>query len=119
MTPVPHQPDHPTPLRLLHVEDSESDAALVQRALTRGGFALTAHRVETADDMRAALRDASWDAVIADYQLPAFTATAALQVLHETTLDLPFIVVSGTIGEDIAVAVMRAGAHDYVMKDRL
>ena len=104
---------------MLHVEDSESDAGLVQRALARSGFAVQAERVETADDMRRHLRDHAWDIVIADYQLPQFNAMGALQVLNESGIDLPFVVVSGTIGEDIAVAVMRAGAHDYVMKDRL
>jgi PAS domain S-box-containing protein len=104
---------------MLHVEDSESDAGLVQRALVRSGFDVQAVRVETADDMRRHLRDHAWDIVIADYQLPQLNAMGALQVLHESGLDLPFVVVSGTIGEDIAVAVMRAGAHDYVMKDRL
>ena len=104
---------------MLHVEDSESDAGLVQRALVRSGFDVQAVRVETADAMRRHLRDHAWDIVIADYQLPQLNAMGALQVLHESGLDLPFVVVSGTIGEDIAVAVMRAGAHDYVMKDRL
>ncbi|MFN7979151.1 MAG: response regulator [Vicinamibacterales bacterium] len=109
----------PRALRMLHVEDSESDAGLVQRALVRSGFAIDAVRVETADEMRQSLRDGAWDIVIADFQLPTFNAMGALQVLHESGRDLPFVVVSGTIGEDIAVAVMRAGAHDYVMKDRL
>ena len=116
--PLPVVPP-PRALRVLHVEDSESDAGLVQRALARGGFAVEATRVESADDMRARLRDQSWDIVIADFHLPQFSAMGALKVLRESGLDLPFVVVSGTIGEDIAVTVMRAGAHDYVMKDRL
>ncbi len=116
--PLPVLPP-PRALRMLHVEDSESDAGLVQRALDRSGFVVDAVRVETADEMRAQLQHRAWDIVIADFQLPQFNAMGALQVLHESGRDLPFLVVSGTIGEDIAVAVMRAGAHDYVMKDRL
>ena len=115
----PATPATPRPLHVLHVEDSESDAGLVQRALVRSGFAVEAVRVETADEMRQGLRDRTWDIVIADYHLPQINAMGALQVLRESGLDLPFVVVSGTIGEDIAVAVMRAGAHDYVMKDQL
>ncbi len=111
----PATPATPRPLHVLHVEDSESDAGLVQRALVRSGFAVEAVRVETADEMRQGLRDRTWDIVIADYHLPQINAMGALQVLRESGLDLPFVVVSGTIGEDIAVAVMRAGAHGVLV----
>jgi PAS domain S-box-containing protein len=106
-------------LRILHVEDRESDASLVQRILEKAGLCVYSERVEDAVEMRAALTKQSWDAIICDYALPDFDAPAALQVAHETGLDIPFIVVSGTIGEDIAVDMMRGGAHDYLMKDRL
>jgi diguanylate cyclase (GGDEF)-like protein/PAS domain S-box-containing protein len=106
-------------LRVLHVEDSESDAAMVQRVLQRGGHAVRALRIETEREMRAALRDQVWDLIIADYRLPKFDAPAALQTVRDTGLDIPFIVVSGTIGEELAVEMMRAGANDYLMKDNL
>ena len=108
-----------TPLRVLLIEDSESDAALVIRQLEKADYAVTVERVETAAQMTAALEKQAWDCVIADYQLPQFDAPAALAVLQATGLDLPFIVVSGTIGEETAVALMKAGAHDYLMKDKL
>jgi len=108
-----------TPLRVLLVEDSESDAALIVRQLGMAGYAVSQERVETAGQMRAALEGPEWDIVIADYNLPAFDAPAALVILQQTGLDLPFIIVSGHIGEETAVALMRAGAHDYLMKDHL
>jgi PAS domain S-box-containing protein len=107
------------PVRVLLVEDHEEDAALVERELKRGGFAPDILRVETAEEMRAALRDRSWDVVVADYNLPRFSALGALELLRETGIDLPFIIVSGGIGEEIAAAAMKAGAHDYLMKDTL
>jgi len=106
-------------LRVLQVEDSESDAALIVRLLQKAGYDVHAERVEDAATMRAALTRQTWGVIVADYQLPGFDAPAALEVLHETGLDLPFIVVSGTIGEDLAVAMMKAGAHDYLMKGNL
>jgi signal transduction histidine kinase len=108
-----------TPLRVLLVEDSESDAALIVRQLGMAGYAVSQERVETAGQMRTALEGPEWDIVIADYHLPTFDAPAALGILQQTGLDLPFIIVSGHIGEETAVALMRAGAHDYVMKDRM
>jgi signal transduction histidine kinase len=107
------------PLRVLMVEDSEDDALLLLRELRRGGFKPSAERVETEEAMRAALERQPWDLTIADYALPRFSAPAALAVLRETGRDLPFIVVSGKIGEETAVAMMKAGAHDYIMKDHL
>jgi diguanylate cyclase (GGDEF)-like protein len=106
-------------LRLLLIEDSEDDAALVVRALTRGGYDVTAERVDTPAALRAALDRQSWDVTIADYTMPGFSGTAALQILRERDADLPFIFVSGTIGEDSAVAAMKVGAHDYIMKGNL
>lgn len=108
-----------TPLSILHVEDSADDAELTLLALTRSGFDLRAHRVEDADAMRHALASQTFDIVISDYALPHFDAPSALKVLQESGLDIPFIVVSGTIGENVAVLMMRAGAHDYILKDNL
>ena len=106
-------------LRVLHVEDSEDDALLVLRELRRAGWKVEAERVETADAMGAALDRSVWNVVLADYALPRFSAPAALAVLRAKGLDLPFIIVSGAVGEEAAVAAMKAGAHDYVMKGSL
>jgi PAS domain S-box-containing protein len=106
-------------LRILMIEDSAIDAKLVVQELQRTGHPLEFERAETAGEMRAALDRTTWDAVIADWTMPKFTASAALAILKEKGLDLPFIIVSGTIGEETAVEAMRAGAHDYVLKDRL
>ena len=106
-------------LNVLLVEDSESDAALVVRTLRKAGYDVREKRVESGDDMRSALDRQAWDAVICDYHMPQFTAQAALALVQQTGLDLPFIVVSGAMGEDVAVAMMKAGAHDYLMKDKL
>ncbi len=106
-------------LRMLIVEDSENDLLLLLRELRRGGYVLDYVRVETAVEMQAALDRQTWDIVIADYTLPRFSAPAALQLLQQQHQDLPFIIVSGTIGEETAVAAMKAGAHDYLLKDNL
>src|SRR6266478_2318632 len=106
-------------LAILLVEDSEGDALLISRRIQRAGYDLTFKRVDTADTMLAALGERSWDVILSDYVMPNFSAPAALKVLKNSGLDLPFIVVSGAIGEDTAVAIMRAGAHDYLMKDNL
>lgn len=106
-------------LRVLIVEDSEDDTLLLVRELRRGGYTLNYVRVDTADGMEAALNQQSWDIVIADYSLPSFSGLEALKLLLRRKLDLPFIIVSGTIGEDIAVAAMKAGAHDYLIKGNL
>ena len=108
-----------TPLRVLMVEDSESDAGLITRRLQQAGYDLVHERVETAAAMRTALAQPDWDIVLADYQMPQFSAPAALEILKASGLDLPFIIVSATIGEERAVALMKAGAHDYVMKHNL
>ncbi|HKQ67995.1 MAG TPA: response regulator [Polyangiaceae bacterium] len=106
-------------LRALLVEDNEDDAELVLRTLHRSGYDVTHRRVLTESDMRAALRDEPWEIVVSDYSLPSFDAPSALRVLTESGLDLPFIVVSGTIGEETAVAILKAGAHDFLLKDQL
>jgi len=108
-----------TPLRTLFIEDSEDDAELLLRELRRGGYNVTFERVDTAAAMRAALAEKSWDIVISDFSMPQFNGLAALEILQQSTLDLPFIIISGSIGEATAVAVMKAGAHDYLMKDNL
>jgi diguanylate cyclase (GGDEF)-like protein len=107
------------PLRVLLVEDSDLDAAHLMMELRRGGFEPESHRVELADEFASALRDRAWDAVICDYHLPRFNAPEALEQFRLAGLDIPFIVVSGAIGEETAVELMRAGAHDYLLKHRL
>ena len=106
-------------MRLLHVEDSLNDAALTERFLTRAGYEVHSRRVIDEQDMRAALARQAWDIIIADHRLPEFDAPSALAVLKESGLDIPFIVVSGAMGEELAVAMMRAGAQDYLLKDNL
>ena len=104
-------------LRVLHIEDSLSDSALTERSLAKAGYEVVSERVVNAHEMRAALAKYPWDLIIADYRLPDFDAPSALSVLQESGLDIPFIVVSGAIGEELAVAIMKAGAHDYLLKD--
>src|SRR5437773_7993169 len=106
-------------LRVLIVEDSAADTELILRSLRAGGFTPLYERVETAEAMRQALARQPWAVVLSDYSLPHFDAPAALAVVRATAPDVPFIVVSGSVGEDTAVAVMQAGAADYIMKDRL
>ena len=101
------------------IEDSEDDAVLLEIELQRAGYAPACHRVETPEALRAALERQGWDLVISDYRLPRFDGLAALALVKEKGLDLPFIIVSGFITEETAVAAMKAGAHDYVMKDNL
>jgi PAS domain S-box-containing protein len=106
-------------LRVLVVEDSEDDMLLMLRELRRGGYTLNSVRVDTPASMQTALDRQSWDVVIADYTLPAFNAPDALKLLQNQQQDIPFIIVSGTIGEETAVAAMKAGAHDYITKGNL
>jgi two-component system cell cycle sensor histidine kinase/response regulator CckA len=106
-------------LRVLMVEDSPTDAKLVLEALRGAGRTIDFERVETADAMRAALAQKTWDLVISDWSMPKFSGLKALAVLRDTELEIPFLIVSGTIGEETAVDAMRAGADDYVLKDRL
>jgi len=106
-------------LRVLLVEDSEDDALLLMRQLRLGGYEPECSRVESADEMDSALEQQTWDVVIIDYSMPRFDALAALDLLKEKRIDIPSIVVSGTIGEETAVDTMKRGAHDYIMKDNL
>jgi len=107
------------PIRILIVEDSEDDMVLVMHELRRGGYEPFFERVERAESMAASLGKGHWDLVIANYVLPSFSGLEALRVLQRTGEDLPFIIVSGTIGEETAVEAMKAGAHDYIMKNNL
>src|SRR5882724_7951000 len=106
-------------LKLLLVEDSDDDAQLLVRELKRGGYLVDYQRVESAEDMRRSLQEHSWHLVISDFSMPHFDALGALETLKASGRDLPFIIVSGTIGEDVAVSAMKAGAHDYLLKGNL
>jgi PAS domain S-box-containing protein len=101
------------------VEDSPTDAKLVVQALRSMGLEVEFERVEDPESMRRALEDRTWDFVLSDWSMPKFSAMGALDVLKKTGKDLPFIIVSGTVGEESAVDAMHAGAHDYVLKDKL
>ena len=107
------------PLRVLIVEDSEFDAQIMANLVRKGGQEVTSRRVETGETFRAALQEQVWDVVLADYNMPAFSAPEALKILQQTGLDIPFLIVSGGIGEATAVEAMKAGAHDYLMKGKL
>jgi signal transduction histidine kinase len=106
-------------LRALFVEDSEQDTHILLRELRRGGYEVEHDRVDTRPAMEAALSSRPWDIILCDYTLPQFSAMDALKTLHESGLDLPFIVISGTIGEESAVEMLKAGAHDFIVKGRL
>lgn len=106
-------------LRLVLVEDSEDDARLILHELRRGGYNVTARRVDTPQDLASVLADGEWDLVISDHNLPQFSAPEALTIVRERARDLPFIIVSGSMGEDLAVAAMKAGAADYLVKGQL
>src|SRR5690606_25965517 len=106
-------------LRVLMVEDEESDAELARLALKRGGFELECRRVDSADALRAALDDEEWDAVLSDFAMPGFDGLSALAIVREHVLDIPFIFVSGALGEERAAEAMRVGAHDYLIKGHL
>lgn len=106
-------------LRILLVEDSEDDAELIVLELERGDYQPIYERIDTAAALQAALDRQTWDVIVCDYSMPHFSAPEALAILQARNLDLPFIIVSGTIGEDIAVTAMKAGAHDYLIKGNL
>ncbi|MGD0153246.1 MAG: response regulator [Thermacetogeniaceae bacterium] len=106
-------------LRVLIVEDSEYDAKLLLYELEQGGYDPVHERVETYEAMASALEKQEWDLIIADYVMPHFGGLEALKLMKDRGLDLPFIIVSGKIGEDVAVSAMKAGAHDYLLKDNL
>src|SRR5881394_3413898 len=106
-------------LRVLIVEDSEFDAQMITSLVRKSGYEVVAERVESSDAMDRALHDKRWDIILSDYNLPQFSAPEALKLLQSSELDLPFIIISGGIGEATAVAAMKAGAHDYLMKGNL
>jgi signal transduction histidine kinase len=114
----PHKPapSMSRALRLLVVEDSDDDVELLVQALRKGGYDLDYRRVQTEAAMRAALAEEDWQVIVSDYSMPGFGAPAALAIVQETGLDIPFIIVSGTVGEDIAVESMHAGADDFILK---
>ena len=106
-------------IRVLIIEDSEDDVLLILRELRRGGYKPVYERVETGSAMRAALSSKEWDLILSDYNMPCFNTTEALSILRESGIDVPFIIVSGAIGEENAVQLMKEGAHDYVMKGHI
>jgi len=106
-------------IRVLIIEDNTDDSILEIDEIKRGGFDIVYEQIETRAAMREALRNKSWDFIISDYSLPQFSGLDALNELKESGLDIPFVLISGTIGEDTAVAAMKAGAHDYIMKNNL
>ena len=123
---VPEQRRPPAPcnadgalLRVLVVEDSEDDALLLLRELKRGGYETRHERVDTPEAMEEALNRESWDVVVSDYYMPKFRAPEALALLREWGSDAPFVIVSGKVGEELAVEAMKAGAYDYIMKDNM
>jgi two-component system, cell cycle sensor histidine kinase and response regulator CckA len=105
-------------IHLLVIEDSEDDADLLVRELERGGYRLQYRRVDTPEDLRAALADRDWDLVIADYTMPRFSGAEALSMVRGRSREVPFIFVSGTIGEEAAIAALKAGAQDYILKGK-
>jgi signal transduction histidine kinase len=106
-------------LRVLIADDSENDVLLLLRELRKAGYEPVYERVSTAPTMKAALERQAWDIVISDYEMPHFGGFEALQLLKESGHDLPFILVSAVVSEETAVAAMKAGAHDYIMKRKL
>jgi PAS domain S-box-containing protein len=108
-----------TPLRILMAEDSEDDYMLVLRELKRAGYIITSKRIETPEALIHSLDTESWDIILSDYSMPRFSAIEALKIVQSIDPIIPFIIVSGTVGEDTAVAAMKAGAHDFFSKDKL
>jgi PAS domain S-box-containing protein len=108
-----------TPLRALIVEDSEGDTALLVQQLEEGGYHTFFKRVDSRQTLKVALQEQQWDVVISDYKLPAFDGMCALRTLQEEGIDIPFILISGYVDLETAIAVMKAGAHDYITKDKL
>lgn len=106
-------------LSILLVEDSREDAELLLAHLDQAGIKFSSKRVDTANEMSKALKNLSWDLVLSDYALPNFNGMEALQLLQQSGIDIPFILVSGTIGEDVAVSALKAGAHDFMTKGNL
>ncbi|WP_346355748.1 HD domain-containing phosphohydrolase [Azotosporobacter soli] len=106
-------------LKVMIIEDSEDDATVIMLELEKGGFSIKGRRIETALQMELALQEEKWDLILADYTVPGFGAIPALALLKSKGLDIPFIIVTGSIDDETAVAAMKAGASDYIMKDKL
>jgi PAS domain S-box-containing protein len=106
-------------LRILVIEDSEDDALLVLHQIKKGGYKVDYELVETAEKMKSSLEKKNWDIVLSDYAMPHFNGLEALKLLRNSGIDIPFIIISGTIGEEVAVQAMKAGANDYLMKDNM
>ena len=106
-----------SPLHILHLEDDPNDAALVQSTLEAGGIACATTRVQNRDDFVAALEHGGIDLILSDFTLPAFDGMSALKIAHARWPDMPFILVSGTLGEEQAIDSLKSGATDYVLKD--
>ncbi|HTP02227.1 MAG TPA: PAS domain-containing protein [Anaerolineales bacterium] len=109
----------PVPLHVLIIEDSADDAQLMVRTIERGGYDVQHQRVETQADLQEALAHHEWDLILCDYTLPGFDAIAALETVKGSGKDVPFIIVSGSIGEEMAIAALRSGAHDFMLKGNL
>jgi PAS domain S-box-containing protein len=116
---VSGRPPLARPLRVLLLEDQEDDTILLLRELASHGFEVSHTRVESADGLEAALADGGWDIVVSDFSMPQFTALDALRIVRASGSDVPFLIVSGTIGEEVAVEALKAGAHDFLVKGRL
>ncbi|TLY12735.1 MAG: response regulator, partial [Nitrospirae bacterium] len=108
-----------SPLRILHLEDSQTDAELIVATLAEEGIACEARRIDTKADFVAALEQGGFDLIIADYSLPSFDGIAALALAREKCPDVPFIFVSATLGEELAIETLQRGATDYILKQRL
>ena len=108
-----------TSIRVLIIDDSEDDCFLLVRQLKKGGFNPTYERVDIAETMTEALDNHQWDLILCDYSMPGFSAFSALEIYNRNGFDMPFIIVSGTIADEIAVDAMKAGAHDYIMKNNM
>lgn len=107
------------PIEVLMVEDVENDAQLLAAELRRGGFEVAFERVDTAAGLRTALDRKAWDVVLCDFTMPGFSGEAARKIAQTVDADRPFIYVSGTLGEDVAVEAVKSGANDYVLKNNL
>ncbi len=117
--PTPLPPQARPVLRVLIVEDSELDARVLVNLLRHGGWQVVSRRVDSETSLRAALGAEPWDLVLSDHNLPGFSSTEALKVLQSTGLDLPFLIVSADIDDEVAVGAMKAGAHDFLIKGKL
>jgi len=106
-------------LSVLIIEDNQQDAELTANHLSEAGYDISYLRTDTADGMKAALNNQKWDLILSDYSMPGFDVPSALEIYHESGIDIPFIIISGAIGEEKAVELIKAGAHDYLLKDNM